>query len=98
MYCVSTSCQFFAQLRTNDSTAAVGWVDCNTDIHALVVGLQRPGRPRRTLQLRGDNLQLWSAKISEAGDPRYRLPLSQLDSPFERGSSEAEEYMLTSKF
>ena len=26
-----------------------------------------------------------SVKIVEAGDPRYRLPLSQLDSPSERG-------------
>jgi hypothetical protein len=27
-------------------------------------------------------------KKVEAGDPRYRLPLSQLDSPSERGASE----------
>jgi len=31
---------------------------------------------------------VYRAKISEAGDPRYRLPLSQLDSPSERGASE----------
>jgi hypothetical protein len=30
----------------------------------------------------------------EAGDPRYRLPLSQLDSPSERGASEGGSIFL----
>jgi hypothetical protein len=37
-------------------------------------------------------------KIVEAGDPRYRLPLSQLDSPFERGASEGGSIFLLSIF
>jgi hypothetical protein len=33
------------------------------------------------------------AKKVEAGDPRYRLPLSQLDSPSERGGKRGREYI-----
>ena len=36
-------------------------------------------------QARTANLALYPPKKREAGDPRYRLPLSQLDSPSERG-------------
>jgi len=38
------------------------------------------------------------AKKEEAGDPRYRLPLSQLDSPSERGASEGGSIELVWEF
>jgi hypothetical protein len=27
--------EFLAQLRTDDATAAVGWIDCDADVHLV---------------------------------------------------------------
>ncbi len=33
MHRVTARREFLAQLRTDDAAAAVGWIDCDTDVH-----------------------------------------------------------------
>ena len=51
--------------------------------------------PGKLLQSTKRKVQVQLTKNVEAGDPRYRLPLSQLDSPFERGQVRAGVYACT---
>ena len=83
MNCVATRGEFLAKLRPNDAAAAVRGIDRDSDVHcALKVASTK---------------HKFNSQKSEAGDPRYRLPLSQLDSPSERGASEERSIFLLLK-
>src|SRR5262249_30978019 len=72
--CVAACCEFFSELRADDAAAAVSRVYRNADVHFAKMFSRKAAKAQRN-----------RCKKFEAGDPRYRLPLSQLDSPSERG-------------
>jgi len=61
------------------SVVSLGWEKTTTET-------------QRAQSLHREEFKLGHHKKVEAGDPRYRLPLSQLDSPFERGQVRAGVY------
>ena len=95
---VSAGSQFFAEFGSHDPAAAVSGIYRYADVHRnrawslLLVRVFGEGlslsRGFSSSKYGRGGLAFIRPKISEAGDPRYRLPLSQLDSPSERGASE----------
>ena len=85
MNSVAAGSEFLTEFGSNNAATTVGRINRDADVHF-----------RRTLQLlrTTDN----RPQKVEAGDPRYRLPLSQLDSPSERGASEGGSICLLSFF
>jgi len=111
--------EFLAQLGAHNAAAAVGWINCNADIHdvglwslslALVLKLSfkwnhavadsRQSGPAKKESTKNQTNHMFELSIfkdqrsktkdllcaEKAGDPRNRLPLSQLVSPsFDRG-------------
>ena len=78
--------EFFSQLGTNDSTAAIGRINGDADVHDQRAEL-RPLNLKCALKVTSTKHKV-QMKKRKAGDPRYRLPLSQLVSPCEGGPSE----------
>lgn len=97
---VSAFGEFFAKFRADNAATAVARVYRDADVQlfglwSFVIDLliQPPKNNRRGFQ-RPKTQGHRRPKIVEAGDPRYRLPLSQLDSPSERGASEGGSIFL----
>jgi hypothetical protein len=84
---VSAFGEFLAELGANDATTAVGRVNRDADVHWYF----EPGT-LCFVKVPSSKYQVQLAKKVEAGDPRYRPPLSQLDSPSERGQVRAGVY------
>src|SRR6185369_11329871 len=96
--CVTACSEFFAEFRADYSATAVGGIYRDADVHGSLCLVL-------CTLFRGNYFKVSSAKYKaqptknvEAGDPRYRLPLSQLDSPSERGASEGGSIFLLLKF